>query len=314
MTVALLSPGRPDGVVAVRTRPEDRWSVPDRLGRFSFGMIAVIVVSLGLHAVVVGTAVISGRQAPVPQEEIAVEIVKEVPKEAPDATKTALDLKPALPPAKPDTPAKMDANVETPPKTENAKREPADPEQSKLEQSKPEPPEAKPAKPAKPAPAPAAEETLKSLESELEALKAEHAALEAARAAPEEAQIQAKAARAPADPGLGPLPDSFQAVALPAMGDAAEEAMSYQQVVFSQLAKAKEIGQRQGLPGSAGVHFSIDEAGRLLDVAIVHKSGVASLDAEALSIVRKAAPFPPPPQGAQRSFDANVNFVVESAR
>ena len=326
MTMAILSPGPPDGVLPVQSRSEDRWSAPEKLGRFSFGMVAVIVASLGLHAVVLGTAVVSGRTASAPPEEIPVELVKDVPQQAPD-------LKPAI---SPDT-AKTDAKNEQPSKmedakTEPAKTEPANPEAAKPEAAKTELPRTEPAKveasktetakpePAKPdlakldppkPPQPAADETLKSLQSELEALKAEHAALEADRAA--QAQGQA-VPHAPVDPGLGPLPDSFQAVALPPTGAAAEEAVSYQQIVFSQLAKAKEIGQRPGLPGSAGVHFSIDEAGKLLEVEIVHKSGVASLDAEAVSIVRKAAPFPPPPQGAQRSFDANVNFVVESAR
>ncbi len=282
-------------------------------------MVAIIVASLGLHAALVGTAVMSGYAAPAPQQEVAVDLVTEMPKadvskpempkaevpkpetpkpearaDVPDAAKPAPELKPALP----DAPA---ATTETPAKIEEAKAEPPKgaPDRSQGEQSKAEPP--------------AAADTQRSLERELDALKAEHAALEAARAAQDETEVQ-KAPRAPVDTALGPLPDSFQAVALPATSDAAEEVASYQQIVFSQLAKAKEVGRRQGLPGSAGVHFSIDEAGRLLDVAIVHKSGVASLDAEALSIVRLAAPFPPPPQGAQRSFDANVNFVVESAR
>ena len=90
--------------------------------------------------------------------------------------------------------------------------------------------------------------------------------------------------------------------------------MGYQEVVFSQLAKANELGQTQGLPGSTGVHFTIDEAGALVAVEIVHPSGIAALDERALAIVHKAAPFPPPPQGALRSFDANVNFVADGAR
>ena len=146
---------------------------------------------------------------------------------------------------------------------------------------------------------------LEALESELQALKAEHAAMAAARTAP---------ALTPQNTGLGPLPDSFQAVAMPNTADGTGEAVGYQEVVFSALAKAKGIGRTQGLPGSTGVHFEIDAAGRLVSVEIVHRSGVPSLDEEALAIVRKAAPFPPPPQGAQQSFDANVSFAAESER
>ena len=175
----------------------------------------------------------------------------------------APDLKPAI---SPDT-AKTDAKNEQPSKiedakTEPAKTEPAKPEAAKPEAAKTELPRTEPAKveasktetakpePAKPdlakldqpkPPQPAADETLKSLQSELEALKAEHAALEADRAAQAQGEAQGQAVpHAPVDPGLGPLPDSFQAVALPPTGAAAEEAVSYQQIVFSQLAKAKE--------------------------------------------------------------------------
>ena len=339
MTMALRSSGRPDRVGPVQKQPEDRWSVPRRMGRFSLGMALVIFASVALHVVIVGTAVMGGPAVSAPPQDIAVEIVHEVPQPKPEARTKAPELKPALAPkastkmdAKSDPPKIEDAKPPSPPeelaKTEPAKSEATKTEPAKLEATKSEPDESEPAKdsPAKPdeakrdtvkaaAPTPAADEQ-RTLESELAALKAEQAALQAERAAEAEGATpaQTRAPGAQANTGFGPLPDSFQAVALPATADDADEAVSYQQIVFSQLAKAKEIGQRQGLPGSAGVHFSIDERGKLLEVEIVHRSGVASLDAEAVAIVRKAAPFPPPPQGAQLSFDADVNFVVERAR
>ncbi len=329
MTMALRSSGRPDRVGPVQKQPEDRWSVPRRMGRFSLGMALVIFASVALHVVIVGTAVMGGPAVSAPPQDIAVEIVHEVPQPKPEARTKAPELKPALAPkastkmdAKSDPPKIEDAKPPSPPE-ELAKTEPAKSEATKSEPAKSKPAKDSPAKPDEAkrdtakaaAPTPAADEQ-RTLESELAALKAEQAALQAERAAEAEGATpaQTRAPGAQANTGFGPLPDSFQAVALPATADDADEAVSYQQIVFSQLAKAKEIGQRQGLPGSAGVHFSIDERGKLLEVEIVHRSGVASLDAEAVAIVRKAAPFPPPPQGAQRSFDADVNFVVESAR
>ena len=138
---------------------------------------------------------------------------------------------------------------------------------------------------------------------------------ELARLEDERAQLRAEHAEAPTpqpaalqDTGMGALPDTFQAIALPASADGQGEAASYQAIVFSALAKARGIGGEMGLPGHATVRFDVDAAGKLVDVALVRRSGVTPLDAQALDIVRRAAPFPPPPQGAQRSFVANFNF------
>lgn len=282
MTSGLLSPSL-----------DERWlSTASPIGRLSLTMSLFVLGSLATHAVLVGTALFTDAAPVLREREIAVEIVQEAPKPAFEV--------PA--PNKPPGIAKSEPLKTEPIKPKPAKSE-ATPKPPKVESAKIE--RGSPAKAAAKAP-PAQKvdtraKTLAALERELEALKMEHAALEGERAV-----------AAPRDTGLGPLPDSFQAVALPATSDGVGEAMGYQQVVFSALAKAKGIGKTQGLPGSAGVHFEIDAAGRLVSVEIVHRSGVPSLDAQALAIVRRAAPFPPPPQGARRGFDANVNFVAES--
>ncbi len=280
--------GRVSGsdIAPVRTRAEDRWqSVVAPVGRFSGAMGLVLLLSLAIHLLIVGSALVSNPvDAVAPPLETVVEIVQEAPK-APE---------PAAP--EPPAPAAKQAQVE--------------PAKSELRESEAEQPaEARRPKPATlPEPPPKTDEpddTLDALKSELEELKAQRDALAA-----EAAHARSRPAPAPAiATGPGPLPDSFQAVALPMTADVADEAVGYQQIVFSQLAKAKGIGGRQGLPGSAGVRFAVDEAGRLVSVAIVVASGIPSLDAEALAIVRKAAPFPPPPSGAQRTFVANVNFT-----
>jgi protein TonB len=334
MTLALLSPGQPDRVVSVHRRPEDRWSAPNQIGRFSLGMAAVVLASLAIHAIVVATALVSGHAVSTPPQEIAVEIVHEVPRQVPDKPApdalAKLDFKaataPKADPPKAEAPRAEPPKVDAPkpePSKDEAKAEdkpaPAKPEPPKQQAATAESPKAEPAKaePPKPQASPAADEALKALQSQLDALKAEHEALETERVAQAQeaaaAQAEAAASRGPIESGLGPLPDSFRAVALPAMGEAGDEAVSYQQIVFSQLAKAKAIGQWKGAPGTAGVHFSIDETGKLLDVEIVHKSGVSELDAEALAIVRRAAPFPTPPRDGQRSFDAMVNAGGEPA-
>ena len=327
MTAALLSPspmGDASGGTkkatasrsesALRTRPDDRWQTsgaPAR--RFSTAMALVLFGSLVLHAIIVGTAFFGGTPVVAPEQEISVEIVQEPPKPPPPAAK-AQPAKDAA--AKP--PAELrKAEAPEPPKPE-AKAEPPKPEPPKAEPLKAEPPKAEPPKPEaakaedspKPEPPRAAESPKPDPDDKrIETMQHELAALQAERDALETQKLAAKAALARQDTDLGPLPDSFQAVALPATADGADEAVGYQGLVFSQLAKAKGIGQRQGVPGSAGVRFEIDEKGQLVSAEIVAPSGDAGLDAEALAIVHKAAPFPVPPQGAQRSFVANVNFT-----
>lgn len=63
---------------------------------------------------------------------------------------------------------------------------------------------------------------------------------------------------------------------------------------------------RAGSRGTAVVAFSVSAAGGLAGVSIARSSGSAALDRAAVSMIRSAAPFPPPPPGAQRSFSINI--------
>jgi TonB family protein len=47
--------------------------------------------------------------------------------------------------------------------------------------------------------------------------------------------------------------------------------------------------------GLTQIFFSIDRQGRVLQSRVVTSSGVAALDEEALTLIRRAEPFPPPP-------------------
>ena len=53
--------------------------------------------------------------------------------------------------------------------------------------------------------------------------------------------------------------------------------------------------------------FSIDRQGRVLTSRIVHSSGSDALDDEALALVKRAQPLPPPPAGLA---DDQLSFVV----
>ena len=291
----------------IRLRAEERWqgaSLSTR--RLSRTMAAIALVSLGGHVAILAGAAFDTKPAIPPTQEIAVEIVQDVPKPAEKPPVKAVEMpKPFdIEKGKTET-AKLGA------KPEPAKPPPPKPEPVKAEQ--PPAPKAPPPPPPKADEDAAKEQKMAALQQELESLKAEQAQLQAQRDAETAAAATAQQPAPIRDTGMGPLPDSFQAVALPAAADGQGEATSYQEIVFSALAKAKGIGGSQGLPGTAAVHFSIDATGKLVDVELVHKSGIATLDAEALDIVHRAAPFPVPPQGAQRAFDANFTFKTQAA-
>ena len=58
--------------------------------------------------------------------------------------------------------------------------------------------------------------------------------------------------------------------------------------------------------GTAVVAFTVASSGRLGGARIASSSGSARLDQAALGMIQSAAPFPPPPPGAQRSFTISI--------
>jgi protein TonB len=87
----------------------------------------------------------------------------------------------------------------------------------------------------------------------------------------------------------------------------------YQRVLYSRISAVKRYpdSARERAPhGVAIVSFSIDASGHLTAVSINQSAGDANLDAEALTTVRRASPFPPPPAGAPRTFSAPLSFKV----
>jgi protein TonB len=68
-----------------------------------------------------------------------------------------------------------------------------------------------------------------------------------------------------------------------------------------------------GIGGTAAVAFSLDGGGNVTAVRLVRSSGNTSLDRESQDLVRRASPFPAPPQG-RASITVPVNFNVRTAR
>ncbi|MBF9030053.1 TonB family protein [Rhodobacterales bacterium HKCCE3408] len=61
-----------------------------------------------------------------------------------------------------------------------------------------------------------------------------------------------------------------------------------------------------GARGAAVIVFTIGGSGALDSLALSSSSGSAELDAAALTFIRGAAPFPPPPAGAERTFSIRI--------
>ncbi len=60
--------------------------------------------------------------------------------------------------------------------------------------------------------------------------------------------------------------------------------------------------------GAALVSFSITDSGGLGSLSVRRSSGARAMDDAALSVIQRAAPFPRPPTGAQRSFSIQIEF------
>ncbi len=87
-----------------------------------------------------------------------------------------------------------------------------------------------------------------------------------------------------------------------ASGDAAIS--NYPGLVMQRISRGPR--PKAGSRGTAVVAFSISGGGGLAGTSIAPSSGSAELDRAAVRMIRSAAPFPPPPPGAQRSFSINV--------
>jgi protein TonB len=94
-----------------------------------------------------------------------------------------------------------------------------------------------------------------------------------------------------------------------AQGDGgAAASASYGRAVLTQISRTRKA--RAPSRGRTVVAFSISDAGALASVQVLQSSGSPDLDRVALDHIRRAAPFPKPPSGAQRQF--SFEFVGRS--
>src|SRR5215475_14060967 len=308
------------------TRP-----APYRPRREQFALIAgLFALSLLVHGVLY---LLFNRQ-PEPMvsiglEAISVEIVAGAETPAGLATDTGPDTTQATPADDPDpTPTDVDTADPEPPKRVQTAEAPADVTEAKPEQpSEPPPVLPQPQEPQQ------AQEPQRPEPQVTAALSVEPPAREPVAAAPEEHKpdiVRPEPKLAPRETRQKPKPDvkpkpqhadkrtrtaSREAEATGPRANAAggvgvgrsQNDTNYPGLVRAHLARYQRQAHTE--QGRAVVTFVLDGGGRVSSVSLARSSGVANLDQEAQASVRRASPFPAPPNGRSASFTVPVNFA-----
>jgi periplasmic protein TonB len=125
----------------------------------------------------------------------------------------------------------------------------------------------------------------------------------ARRLEPSVADYIAQNETAPSDAPAAPGPT--QKVPTPTTAEIA--ITKWQQSLVAHLTRFKSYPHASAAAGVVSLAFTIDRKGNLVSSRIEKTSGSDVLDAEALAMVKRAAPFPAPPAGVA---DSDVTFVV----
>jgi protein TonB len=89
---------------------------------------------------------------------------------------------------------------------------------------------------------------------------------------------------------------------------------NYQGLVSAHLRRHKQYpadARARGDRGRAAVTFSLSGSGGVTSVRLARASGIASIDQEVQAMVRRASPFPAPPDGRPVSFTVPVSFDLQ---
>jgi len=133
---------------------------------------------------------------------------------------------------------------------------------------------------------------------------------------PSEAQLAAPATTAPQVPKIEESPVVAAPVqAQPSVSDS-NAVPNWQRQVVALLERNKRYpaaARANSAKGTAQLAFSLDRQGKVTAARVTKSSGSGPLDQEALDLVRRAQPFPPPPAampGAQIDLTVPVRFNV----
>ena len=134
-----------------------------------------------------------------------------------------------------------------------------------------------------------------------------------AKAAADESKAEADntarlAAALPLSQTFATPPDSGSA-----SGSGSSPSDDYKGMVYGAFSKADDLieaARAKHLKGRAVVAFSIDDQGAVTHLAIAVSSGNPEIDETAMAIIRRSAPFPPPPPGAPHYFSPAIELGI----
>jgi protein TonB len=85
---------------------------------------------------------------------------------------------------------------------------------------------------------------------------------------------------------------------------------NYDGLVSAHLRRYQSAARSGGATGSGAVTFSLTGSGSVTSARIARSTGAAVLDQEILAMVRRASPFPAPPDSQPKSFTVPLNFTA----
>jgi protein TonB len=203
-------------------------------------------------------------------------------------------------------------------KSEEAKSEELKPEEPKVAAAEPQPTAAA----AEPEPTPAPAEPAKAAVAVAAEVEPAPKAQETEKAKPVEEPVASRPPPPKEEPTETPRQQSKPtppAVAASRSGlgiGSSRQVRDWASQVSAHLARNKRYpadALARGIGGTASVSFTLDSNGHVTSVRLARSSGNASLDRESQDLVRRASPFPPPPQG-KASITVPVNFNVRTGR
>jgi TonB family protein len=104
------------------------------------------------------------------------------------------------------------------------------------------------------------------------------------------------------------VPAAAPAPASPSRAAPSQNVSRWQQALIARLERFKRYpAEAHGAEGVASLAFTIDRRGNVLSSQIAKSSGSSVLDAAVLALIKRAAPFPPPPAEVP---DVDLSFVV----
>ena len=133
---------------------------------------------------------------------------------------------------------------------------------------------------------------------------------------PSEAQLAAPATTAPQTPKVEEAPVAAAPMQAPLSVSDSNEIPGWKRKVVALLERNKRYpaaARARNDKGTAQLAFSLDRQGKVTAARVTHSSGSVALDHEALDLLRRAQPFPPPPAampGAQVDLTVPVRFNV----